>query len=340
MRALRGRLAYAGGVVTLAGLLAFAVAIPSADADDTGKPCGISSPIGERTIPLVDQGQSRPFPLFVPQGYDGRHRVPLILNLHLRLFNGATQMRITQMGPAADQRGFAVAAPTGAVVLGPESYTWNTPGVSPAPGITIPAGTPDDEQYLLHVIRAAKHSLCIDKKRIYLAGYSAGAWLASTLACDHPKKIAGVAAVAGLRAGLPEQTPSGGWRPDRKTCRPEQPVPTLAFHGTADQLTPYGGEVTDPNWRYGVERALGRWAKINRCQRGPRTKATTASVTLISYRDCEAHASVSLYREEAAGHTWPGSTFPPLGPIDQTIDATALMLRFFADHRRSENVDR
>jgi polyhydroxybutyrate depolymerase len=342
-RAAAGRVVPVVIVALLVAVGMSVTAVAAATASRSGKamskkqPCQISSRTGQRTIPLVDQGQSRPFLLRVPQGYDGRHydgrhRVRLVLNLHLSGFNGAQQMAISQMGPVADRRGFAVAAPDGAVALGGSGYTWNIPGVpSPSFRPPVPAGTPNDEQYLMHVIRAAKRSLCINDKRIYVAGYSAGAQMASKMACDHAGKIAAIAPVSGLRAGVPKQTSSGGWQPDGKTCRPDQPVPILAFHGTADPLVPYAGD-DDPGWGYGAETALARWAKINRCRRGRRSAAVTESVSVISYSKCEAHGAVRLYREDGAGHTWPGSTFPAIGPIDQTVNASALILRFFAEH--------
>jgi polyhydroxybutyrate depolymerase len=244
-----------GVVVAILGAYAVAMSSSSAAARSKKQPCQISSRTGQRTIPLVDQGQSRPFLLRVPQGYDGRHydgrhRVRLVLNLHPSGFNGAQQMAISEMGPVADRRGFAVAAPDGAVALGGSGYTWNIPGPSPSFRPPVPAGTPNDEQYLLHVIRAAKRSLCINDKRIYVAGYSGGAQMASKMACDHAGKIAAIAPVSGLRAGVPKQTSSGGWQPDGRTCRPDRPVPILAFHGTADPLARYAGD-DDPGWGYG-----------------------------------------------------------------------------------------
>jgi polyhydroxybutyrate depolymerase len=313
-------------------LVGVVVAVPwSSAAARVTVGCGIGSAVGQRTVRLFDQGEARPFLLFVPRRYDGHHRLPLVLNLHASNSNGAQQMDISQMRTAADRRGIAVAAPNGAVRVGTSSYSWNVPGERLLGGAPVPAGTPSDERYLLHVIGAAERSLCIDAKRIYLTGYSGGGRIASQIACDYPNKIAAIAPVAGLRAGAAEQTSPGHWRPRRETCRPDRPVAVLAFHGAADPVYPYRGS-QDPRTGYGVEAALARWARIDRCPRGPRTTTITASVSLISYTRCRGNAMVSLYREDGAGHTWPGSTFPAIGPIDHTINATALMLRFFAHH--------
>jgi polyhydroxybutyrate depolymerase len=45
---------------------------------------------------------------------------------------------------------------------------------------------------------------------------------------------------------------------------------------------------------------------------------------------------VVLYKVTGGGHTWPGGSFQPealLGKTCRSIDATALMWDFFAQHR-------
>jgi polyhydroxybutyrate depolymerase len=286
-------------------------------------------------VPLTVAGQSRPFLLFVPEGYDGRHLLPLVLNLHQTGDNGQRQMEISQMAAVADRRGFAVAAPNGAVAQGPDAYAWNVPGVPLLGGTPVPPGTPNDERYLLAVVHEIKKTVCTASKRVYLTGYSGGARMSSQMACDFYAKIAAIAPVSGLRAGVPEQTATGGWKPSAATCRPEEGVPVGAFHGTADPVNPYAGN-DDLRWGYGVELALARWARLNRCRRGPKKSGVTASVDLVSYSKCRDTATASLYRQEGAGHTWPGGTGPEIGPIDQSITASLLIWRFFRKHSLAE----
>jgi polyhydroxybutyrate depolymerase len=59
-------------------------------------------------------------------------------------------------------------------------------------------------------------------------------------------------------------------------------------------------------------------------------------VTLVRYR-CPHHADVQLYEIAGGGHTWPGSPFSKaieqfVGPTTLSIDADALMWRFFERH--------
>ncbi len=313
-------------IATLCVSALFAGAAGTAEA---ASPCSISSPSGERTVPLSDQGQDRPFLLHVPAGYDGHERLPLVLNLHPTGGDGSGQMETSEFAEAADAKNVAVAAPNGAVDYG-NGHAWNVPGVPLVGGDPVPAGTPDDERYLLRVIRKAKQTLCIAPKRVFFTGYSGGARMTSQMACDHADVIAAIAPVAGLRSGVPKQGSSGAWQPDRSTCKPTQPVPLVTFHGTADTTNPYEGN-DDPRWGYSVERALARWARIDRCRKGPKTEAATPTVDLIEYSDCRNKASVQLFRAEGAGHTWPGSTQAP-GQTDQTMSATNRMISFFKKH--------
>ena len=52
------------------------------------------------------------------------------------------------------------------------------------------------------------------------------------------------------------------------------------------------------------------------------------------YPDCDDGAEVELYTIDGGGHTWPGSPIdvPRLGANTDQIDATDLILDFFAEH--------
>ena len=321
---------------TLVAAVAVVLAIPAcaANAADpvqheaaAAKRCKLQQEPGLITVPLVSAGVDRPFLLHVPSGYNGRKPLPLVLNLHPSGGSGQQEMDVTQMGAAADQYGFAVAAPNGAVDQGPDGYFWNVPGVPLVSGMAVPAGTPDDERYLLDVIRTTAKTLCIDPDRIYLTGYSGGARMSSQMACDYAKKIAAIAPVAGLRAGVPQETSPRVWTPNLGTCSPKQPVSVQSFHGTDDTTNPFLGN-DDARWGYSVEAALARWADIDRCKRGPTTGSVTPTVSLITYARCESRTTVELYLEQGGGHTWPGSNAPPIG----SDNASALILRFFKKH--------
>jgi hypothetical protein len=142
---------------------------------------------------------------------------------------------------------------------------------------------------------------------------SGGGRMASLLGCELAGRIAAIGPVAGRRAGLPMAANTG--EPDPASCRPTRPVPVISFHGTVDVVNPCEGGGT-AYWQYGVPSALGRWAALDHCARGPTMEKVTVQVTRLRYSRCSAGSEVVLYRIDAAGaqgggHSWPGATPSP-----------------------------
>ena len=298
-------------------------------ASGAGQRCLEPYASGQHTVTLTSGGLERTVVLYVPSGYDGRHRLPLVLTLHGSQSTAVEQLERSELRETAEEHNVIVAAPQG-YLPAPPGYRWNVPGV------TLPAGQPpDDEQFLTDVIESLKANLCIDAKRVYGTGYSGGGRMISQYACDAADQLAAIAPVAGLRAGYPVAGPDGP-TPDPATCVPDRPVPVITFAGTADPVNPYLGGGA-PYWQYGIEAALARWAEINDCRQGPRVGPVTADVTQVRYFGCRRNASVELYRVEGGGHTWPGSEAfiplqPVLGPVTFEIDASELIWQFFRRH--------
>ena len=124
--------ALAGAVTTLAA------AAPTAEAAD-GR-CLLPDVAGDTTVDVRFGGTSYPVRVYVPDG--ARRKLPLLLNLHGSSTNGSIQMQVSGMRAVADDEGFIVAAPNGAIPVPPPpsgedpdgSWAWNVPGVPLAPG--------------------------------------------------------------------------------------------------------------------------------------------------------------------------------------------------------------
>jgi polyhydroxybutyrate depolymerase len=309
--------------VRVTAILVALLFLPVSMAAAASKPatCAMPSAAGERTVALSDQGQQRPFLLLVPKGYDGRRALPLVLDLHGSGGNGKQQLDLSRLARVADSGGFAVAAPDGAVRQGPASFAWNVPGVPLIlGGVPPPAGTPSDERYLLAVIAKVATTVCTDRRRVSITGMSGGARMASAMACDFPTRIAAVAPVAGLRAGVPVKRSDGTWTPRTSTCKPKGAVPILTFHGTGDMTNPFEGN-EEARWGYSIPAALARWAAIDGCKGKATTTPVNAIVDLVAYT-CPGRASVGLYRQKGGAHSWPDGT-------SGSVDASKLIWRFF-----------
>jgi len=249
--------------------------------------------------------------------------VALVLNMHGSGSTAEAHERFTGMDSTADAAGFIVAYPQAAIRDG-AGFDWNVPGVSLVGGRAVPVGAPDDVAFLTKLVPALEKRYCLDWRRVYATGFSGGARMASQLACDSAAVFAAVAPVSGLRYPA--------------TCRAKQPVPVIAFHGTADPVDPYGGH-GQPYWIYSVTTAELDWARHDGCPSSPTVSHPAASVTLTGYGRCRNGSSVELYSISGEGHEWPGG--PPLprayvavlGPQSTAIDADQVIWAFFDDKR-------
>jgi polyhydroxybutyrate depolymerase len=118
-------------------------------------------------------------------------------------------------------------------------------------------------------------------------------------------------------------------------------VPVLAFHGTSDPIVPYangGVGLSIPGAHLpGAEQNLAAWARLDGCRIGPSVVRVASMVVRRGWQRCHRGSAVVLYSVLGGGHTWPGSPVvlptAAFGPTTHQVDATGLMLAFFAKHR-------
>src|SRR5437879_7103154 len=250
--------------VGLIGLTLVAVAPTAASAAPS---CGRPAKAGSQQIDVQQNGVSRPVNVWVPSGYTGGS-VPLLLWLHGSGTSGEQTLAMRDqkgrpyLTDDADQHGYVLAAPSGAVPFNPtadiKGYAWNIPGV-PLVGTTSYPTAADDVAYLSLLIDAISQALCIDATRVYATGASGGGRMASQLACDMPDRIAAIAPFMGVR------TPQGSDNPPRTVeCGQHRAVPTVAVHGSLDPVNVFANDdgriKPGSSWTYGSPEALRRRA--------------------------------------------------------------------------------
>jgi polyhydroxybutyrate depolymerase len=268
----------------------------------------------------------------VPPAYDGSMPLPLVVDLHGYLEGAELHETNTRLGAFGEARGFVTITPHGSGSVAP---SWDIEFDS------------SDVRFIGDLLDEAARTLCLDDRRVFVTGFSGGAFLATAIACVYADRIAAVAPVSALR------NPAG--------CKPSRPVPVVTFAGTGDEFVAFTGglgpraQVTPAS--DGTGRMLGEtsggkevarsssmpkitaaWAKRNHCASKPKETDVAPDVTLVRYR-CPKHADVELYRIEGGGHTWPGSAFSRqietfVGPTTFSIDANDVMWRFFETHPR------
>ena len=262
---------------------------------------------------------SRDYMLYVPAAADTAP-VPVIVMLH-----GCTQSPLdfaagTGMNALAAAQGFIVvypAQPTGANMN--KCWNWFRPG-DQARGAGEPA-------VLAAITRAVLTTQNADPTRVYVAGLSAGGAAAMVLGLVYPDMFAAVGVHSGLAAGAARDMPQafaamqGGAAGD--TGKPG--IPAIVFHGTAD-----------PTVAVANAAAVARQAQAGLTgQRGVRRGRAAGGrgyeVALLTAPDGRTLSEVWLI--DGAGHAWAGGSMAgsytdPAGP-----DASAEMVRFFAQHR-------
>jgi len=261
----------------------------------------------------------------LPASYDGDTPLPLVINLHGYQESIEIHRLLSDLETAGAAQGMIVVdpqidrdVPRWSALVGSEDLTFVT-------------------DVLDHVVAER----CVDESRVYVAGMSNGAMMASAVACQLSDRIAAVATVAGIR--------------DLEGCTFERPVPVIAFHGTADTFVDYEGGLgasvaslpTDDGGTLGtvvagidgppVEEMAASWAGRNGCSPSRPTEERVAADVVVLRFDCPTGSEAELYRVEGGGHAWPGSAFginieDIVGPTTMSIDANELMLAFFADH--------
>lgn len=264
---------------------------------------------------LISSGERREYLLYVPKHLDRTKRSALVISMHGGAVWPTVQMEMSQWNKVADKHGFIVVYPSGTGLA--RQKVWRA-----GQG----ASGPRDVRFISELIDALKEAYNIDTSRVYADGLSNGAGMAFRLSCELSDRIAAVGMVSSA-IFLP-------W----ERCGEHRPVPVIAFHGTADELTRYhGGEVwlapkhsfpDIPTW-------TATLSKRNGCGPKPIETVVTKDVTRTEFRNCRADAAVQLYTIHGGGHTWPGGGLLPewfVGATTRSIDASSLMWEFFKAH--------
>jgi len=258
--------------------------------------CDLPHAPGVSMEQLTSGQRQRSYRLFVPPGYDGRQRLPLVLDLHGSGGNAAGEARNSGLETLSGSERFIIAT------LEAENARWNVP---------VQEGRPDDVMYVSDVIDRVSKQVCTDATRVYATGFSGGARMSSLLACKLGSRLAAIAPVSGLRFPGPCDGRS---------------IPVLTFHGLADPQNTYDGHVPGRGgeWVESVPDALSGWARHNACKGDVILEDPPGPLSTMRYAGCADGAEVRLIRIDGLGHRW----------TREEVDTTAVMWQFFKSHHR------
>jgi polyhydroxybutyrate depolymerase len=273
-------------------------------------------------MPLTHDGVERFYLLHAPKGLSKDKPAPLVLNLHGGGGNPAQQERDSGMSAVADKNGFIVAYPAGTGKWKGRFLTWNI-------GMTDTYASEhnmDDIGFLRAVIKDISKAHNVDKKRIYVTGFSQGAMMCYRVACEMSTEVAAVAPVSGVM-----QVP-------KSECNPKRAMPIIHFHGLEDPNVAYNGGIGpkahDKVPRPSVNESIEFWIKKNGLSEKPAKEGRNGEAEFKQYEGKDG-GEIILWTLDDGGHTWPGgkSSLPAwkVGKVNQDVQASALIWKFFKD---------
>jgi polyhydroxybutyrate depolymerase len=274
------------------------------------------------TRPFVHNGYSRPYLVYRPARASAHPAVVFMLGgiRSTAKFAGENYNWIRE----ADRNGFAVVfpEPVATETDRPADHAnitfWEMKG-SRTHRLASGALPVDDDGYLLAVVRDVVQHERVDRKRVFLAGFSSGSGMVQLFASRHSKEVDGVVAVA---------TPL--MDPPRKLDRP---VPILYIHGDKDEQFS-GFEANSPNFATTPHGNWVTWGYLNGCQ--TQTAVKTPWGVRLSWQKCKNGVPVVADFVANFGHEWAGSADSAnngQAPPNDALDFTEMAWKFFASLR-------
>lgn len=216
-------------------------------------------------------GKQRTFIMRVPSAYKGDKPVPLLIDYHPIGGASSSHMNTSSYKDYTDPEGVISLYPQGTTkTMGPG---WN---VGPC------CSNDDDLAFTTEMIKFAEEKLCIDKKRIYAAGFSMGGGMSNHVACMMNDVFAAVAPAAmDLN------------KTNSVQCKKTRPISVIEFRGTSDPVCRYtGGDsgMNDGLNFLGAEGNFKFWADFDECSGSP----TKNSDGCQEYSNCKDGTKVVL----------------------------------------------
>jgi poly(hydroxyalkanoate) depolymerase family esterase len=291
-----------------------------------------------------DEGTRR-WKLWVPSGYDAARRYPLVVMLH-----GCTQdpddlARGTRVTEHADRAGVLVLLPEQPETANPKKcWNWYDPAHQ-----RRDAGEPS---LVAGMTRQAARDWSVDAGRVYVAGISAGAAMASVVAITYPDVFAAAALHSGIPFGAASSVIEGvgamgkGAADTAKLARAAhaamgtyaRPIPVLVIQGADDPVVkPVNATQTRDAWlaMNALARGQAGSAAAASAKRGESTVGGLRFVTECFGGVGDA-CEVKTLVVTGLGHAWSGGSKLGTFTDERGPDATAEMMRFLLAHRLVE----
>lgn len=197
-------------------------------------------------------GKSRSYTLVVPAGYTSSRSYPLVYVLHGHGGSGAAARRALDLEGAANGQALFV-YPDG------QHGGWD---------LDSPASKNADVALFDATLAITQSRYCVDLHRVFVAGFSNGAYMANQLGCRRGDRVRAVATHAG---GGPYET-AGEYDDQGNLICKGGPVASLVVHGTSDGAVGLGEG----------QKSIDHWTRANRCS----SSAPSSPPGCVAYGGC------------------------------------------------------
>ncbi len=212
----------------------------SSDAPQAACAAGTLKP-GQTTQMLTHAGAMRSYILHVPPQYDGKTRMPVVVDMHGLGQTAAGQPAQGGWNRKADAVGIVMIYPQGL------NNSWNGgPCCGPSQMMNV-----DDVGFLKAAVMRTAQDGCIDLKRVYASGLSNGGVMSHYLGCVAADFFAAVAPVSAGNRVMP--------------CTPARPITVVNVRGRQDPGVVYNGNATWPSAMADFE----KWSMLGGCTGTP-----------------------------------------------------------------------
>ena len=262
---------------------------------------------------MVWEEINREFYIVNPSNLNSDNQLPLLISLHGGADYADANMQYTGFLDIINEKGFVAIFPQGTVAAGKGDTGWYAGGDCTNLEVC-------DLSFIERLIDYSIEDLNIDENRVYVSGFSNGAFMVYTLACFLSNKVAAFAPVSG------SMSPD-----DYQICNPQRPIPVIHIHGTSDDSIPIqGNDYVTP-----LQQVSSYLSSLNNCSQNSIINGEDTNDDGYAWyseisSNCNQGVIVNFTFLENFGHSWPSTEAGKGGGAD--IDGASFIWEFLSTY--------
>ena len=262
---------------------------------------------------MVWEEINREFYIVNPSNLNSDNQLPLLISLHGGADYADANMQYTGFLDIINEKGFVAIFPQGTVAAGKGDTGWYAGGDCTNLEVC-------DLSFIERLIDYSIEDLNIDENRVYVSGFSNGAFMVYTLACFLSNRVAAFAPVSG------SMSPD-----DYQICNPQRPIPVIHIHGTSDDSIPIqGNDYVTP-----LQQVSSYLSSLNNCSQNSIINGEDTNEDGYAWyseisSNCNQGVIVNFTYLENFGHSWPSTESGKGGGAD--IDGASFIWEFLSTY--------